>query len=107
MPNAQLLNDWFGKSIDEDVYCHVLAVEVGKRINRKLAMTNNTKTDKLEAKLVASPAGLAALSDAVEMALTSPEGRASVEISTPDGKRFTLHIVRQIDDVVELEQEYG
>lgn len=76
----------------------VLAVEVGKRINRKLAMTNNTKTDKLEAKLVASPAGLAKLSEAVETALASPEGRAMVEISTPDGKRFTLHIIRQIDN---------
>lgn len=70
-------------------------------------MTNNTKTDKPEAELVASPAGLAKLSGAVETALASPEGRACVEIATPDGKRFTLHVIRQIDDVVELEQEYG
>lgn len=70
-------------------------------------MANNTKIRKLEAKLVASPAGLANLSEAVETALASPEGRACVEITTPDGKRFNLHIIRQIADVVELEQEYG
>lgn len=61
-------------------------------------MTNNTKTNKLEAKLVASPAGLAELSDAVETALASPEGKASVEISTASGERVTLHIIRRLDD---------
>lgn len=70
-------------------------------------MTNASDTPKLEAKLIASPAGLSELSDAVETALVSPEGRASVELYSPDGKRFTLHIIRQTDDVVELEQEYG
>lgn len=66
-------------------------------------MTNAPNTPKLEAKLIASPAGLAKLSDAVETALASPEGRASVELYSPDGKRFILHVIRQIDDVVESE----
>lgn len=61
-------------------------------------MTHTSNTPKLEAKLVASPAGLAALSDAVETALASPEGQAIVEVSTPNGERFTLHIIRKIDD---------
>lgn len=61
-------------------------------------MTNNTKTLKLEAHLVASPGGLAALSDAVETALASIEGRASVEISTANGERFILHFIRKTDD---------
>lgn len=47
---------------------------------------------------MASPAGLAALSDAVETALASPEGKAAVEISTANGERFTLHIIRSFDD---------
>ena len=61
-------------------------------------MTKNLETPKLEAHLVASPTGLAELSEAVETALASIEGRASVELSIPDGEQFTLHIIRKIDD---------
>lgn len=61
-------------------------------------MTNNSNNPKLEAKLVASLAGLAALSDAVETALASPEGKASIEISTASGEQFILHIIRKLDD---------
>ncbi len=60
-------------------------------------MTKNLETPKLEAYLVFSPTGLAELSDAVETALASIEGRASVELVTPDGEKFTLHIIRKID----------
>ena len=59
-------------------------------------MTKELDTQKLEAHLVASPTGLALLSDAVETALASIEGRASVELVTPPGEKFTLHIIRRI-----------
>lgn len=59
-------------------------------------MTKELETPKLVAHLVASPTGLAELSEAVETALASIEGRASVELSTPDGETFTLHIIREI-----------
>lgn len=62
---------------------------------------------KLEACLEASPAGLAELSEAVETALASPGGRASIELVTPDGDEFTLHIIRKLDSEVLIdEQEY-
>lgn len=61
-------------------------------------MPNKLNALQIEAKLVASPAGLAELSDAVETALASIEGKASVEISTSSGERFTLHIIRKVDD---------
>jgi len=61
-------------------------------------MTNNLDTQKLVAHLVASPTGLALLSDAVETALASIEGCASVELATPDYEPFTLHIIRRIDN---------
>ncbi len=61
-------------------------------------MTEKLDTPKLVAHLVASPTGLALLSDAVETALASIEGCASVELVTPDGETFTLHIVRSLDD---------
>ncbi len=61
-------------------------------------MTNNLNTPKLEAHLVASPDGLAELSEAVETALASIEGRADVELVTPSGEKFTLHIIRRITD---------
>jgi len=62
-------------------------------------MTSNLDTPKkLEAYLVSNPTGLAELSDAVETALASIEGRASVELTTPDGEQFTLHIIRRITD---------
>lgn len=52
---------------------------------------------KPEAYLVATPTGLAELFDAVEIALSSPSGRASVELATPNGEEFTLHIIRTQD----------
>lgn len=52
-------------------------------------MTKELDTSKLEARLVASPSGLAELSEAVETALASIEGHATVELSTPDGEQFT------------------
>ena len=61
-------------------------------------MTKNLEAPKLEAHLVASPDGLAELSEAVETALTSIEGRADVELVTPDGEGFILHIIRRVDD---------
>lgn len=61
-------------------------------------MTKKLDASKLEAHLVASPTGLAELSEAVETALASIEGCASVELVTPDGEQFTLHIIRKIDD---------
>ena len=61
-------------------------------------MTKNLETPKLEAYLVSSPTGLAEPSEAVETALASIEGRASVELSTPNGEPFTLHIIRRIDN---------
>ncbi len=61
-------------------------------------MTNNLETPRLEAHLVANPDGLAELSEAVETALASIEGRASVELVTPSGEQFTLHIIRRIDN---------
>jgi hypothetical protein len=61
-------------------------------------MTKKLNTPKLVAHLVASPTGLSELSDAVETALASIEGRASVELVTPDGEQFTLHIIRRITD---------
>ena len=59
-------------------------------------MTKKLDTPKLEAYIVSSPTGLAELSDAVETALASIEGRADVELSTPSGERFILHIIRRI-----------
>jgi hypothetical protein len=59
-------------------------------------MSNNLETPKLVAHLIASPTGLAELSDAVETALASIEGRASVELVTPSGEKFTLHIIRRL-----------
>lgn len=50
-----------------------------------------------EAYLIASPLGLAELFNAVDKALSSPKGCASVELTTPGGESFTLHIVRQED----------
>ena len=61
-------------------------------------MTKKLDTPKLEAYLVSSPTGLAELSEAVETALASIEGRASVELVTPDGERFLLHIIRKVDN---------
>ena len=61
-------------------------------------MTKKLDTPKLEAYLVSSPTGLAELSEAVETALASIEGRASVELVTANGEQFTLHIIRRIDD---------
>ncbi len=61
-------------------------------------MTEKLDTSKLVAHLVASPTGLALLSDAVETALASIEGCATVELVTPDGEPFTLHIIRRIDN---------
>lgn len=61
-------------------------------------MTRKLETPKLEARLVASPAGLAELSEAVETALSSIEGRASVELTTPMGEKFMLHIIREVDN---------
>ena len=61
-------------------------------------MIEKLDTSKLEAHLVASPTGLALLSDAVETALVSIEGCASVELATPDGETFMLHICRTTDD---------
>lgn len=61
-------------------------------------MTGKLDTSKLVAHLVASPDGLAKLSEAVETALASIEGRADVELVTPDGEPFTLHIIRRINN---------
>ncbi len=61
-------------------------------------MTNNLEAPKLEAHLVAGPSGLAELSEAVETALAGIEGYASVELVTPDGEKFTLHIVRSLEN---------
>ena len=61
-------------------------------------MIEKLDTSKLEAHLVASPTGLALLLDAVETALASIEGRASVELVTPDGERFLLQIIRKVDN---------
>ena len=61
-------------------------------------MIEKLDTSKLEAHLVASPTGLALLLDAVETALASIEGRASVELVTTDGERFLLHIIRKVDN---------
>lgn len=61
-------------------------------------MIKNLEPPKLEAYLVSNPTGLAELSEAVETALASIEGRASVELSTPDGEKFMLHIIREITD---------
>ncbi len=61
-------------------------------------MTKNLEAPKLEAYLVSNPTGLAELSDAVETALASIEGRAKVELVSPDGEPFTLHIIRRIDN---------
>ncbi len=61
-------------------------------------MTGKLDTSKLVAHLVASPDGLAELSKAVETALASIEGRADVELVTPDGETFMLHIVRSLDN---------
>lgn len=63
---------------------------------KKETMPKNLETPKLEAHLVASPTGLAELSEAVETALAGIEGHASVELVTPDGETFTLHIIRRI-----------
>lgn len=65
----------------------------------------NSKTiePKLEAYLVANPTGLAELSEAVETALASPIGRASIELTSPDGDNFILHIIRQISDEFDSE----
>ena len=52
---------------------------------------------KSEAYLVATPTGLAELFDAVEIALFSPSGRASVELMPPSGEECTLHIIRTQD----------
>ncbi len=61
-------------------------------------MTKNLEAPKLEAYLVSNPTGLAELSEAVETAFDSIEGRADVELVTPDGEQFTLHIIRRITD---------
>ncbi len=61
-------------------------------------MPKNLETPKLEAYIVSSPTGLAELSDAVETALASIEGCASVELVTPNGEKFTLHIIRRISN---------
>lgn len=44
--------------------------------------------------LVASPHGLVKVFDAVDKAISSPSGRASVQLTTPRGESFTLYIVR-------------
>ncbi len=61
-------------------------------------MTNKIEIPKLEAHLVASPTGLAELSEAIETALAGIEGRAKVELVFPNGEPFTLHIIRRADD---------
>jgi hypothetical protein len=61
-------------------------------------MPKELDTPKLEAYLVVSPTGLAELSEAVETALASIEGCGSIELVTPDGEQFTLHIIRRITD---------
>lgn len=54
-----------------------------------------------EAYLIASPVALSQLADAVDKALSSPKGYASVELATLQGESFTLHIIRQSGDVDE------
>lgn len=48
-----------------------------------------------KAYLIASQFALSQLFNAVDKALSSPGGKASVELTTARGESFTLHIVRQ------------
>lgn len=54
------------------------------------------QNSRAEAYLIATPLGLSELFNAVDKALSSPKGCASVELQTPTGENFTLHIVRQL-----------
>lgn len=54
-------------------------------------------SDRAEAYLIATPEGLVEVFNAVDKALSSPKGCASVEFTTPTGESFTLHIVCQED----------
>jgi len=51
-----------------------------------------------EAYLIASPVGLSQLFDAVNTALSSPKGCASLELKTSNGEDFTLQIIRHLDE---------
>lgn len=52
----------------------------------------------LEAYLIATPDGLSELFDAVELALSSIEGCARVQIPTADKRDFILHIIRRVEE---------